>query len=229
MPFFYDPYFYIVLPFFLLALWAQMNVKGTYNRYSRVASRKGVTAAEVARQILDESGLQNVAVEHVGGNLTDHYDPRTNVVRLSDTVYNSSSVAAIGIAAHEVGHAVQHATGYTPVKIRSAIIPVSQIGSNLAIPLIFIGLIFSAFLWLAYVGIVFFALATVFQVVTLPVEFNASNRAVKVLGERQILAPDELEGTKKVLSAAALTYVAALAVSLANLLRFVLAVGRRSD
>ena len=231
MPFFFDTtgYILIVLPCVILAFIAQMNVKSTFDKYSKVASRKGMTAAEVARSILDNDGLNNVSIEHIEGNLTDHYDPRTKVVRLSTSVYSSTSVAAIGIAAHEVGHAIQHSKGYVPVKIRSAIIPATQFASNLAMPLVIAGFIFSSrLLWLAYLGIVFFAVATFFQLVTLPVEFNASARAIKILGERDILEADELSGTKKVLGAAAMTYLAALAVSLANLLRIILMFNRRN-
>ncbi len=227
---YYDPISYIILivPCFIFALIAQVKVKSSFAKYSKVTSKNGLTAAQAVRTILDENGLNNVTIEHIQGNLSDHYDPRNNVIRLSDSVYNSTSVAAIGVAAHEAGHAIQHARGYFPIKIRTAIIPITNIGSNLAMPLILIGLLFSSFLWLAYVGVLFFALSTVFQLVTLPVEFNASNRAMAILGDRGILQGDELTGAKKVLSAAALTYVAALAVSLANLLRLLLIVsGRR--
>lgn len=225
----FDPTWYLlVLPAFLFALWAQFKVKATYDRFSNVMSRRGQTAAQVARQILDENGLGYVQVDHIGGKLTDNYDPRVNVVHLSDAVYNSSSIAAIGVAAHECGHAVQHSEEYGPMKIRSAIIPITNIGSQLAIPVFFAGLIFN-FSALMTVGVVLFSLVTLFQLVTLPVEFNASRRAIATIDERGILMGDEVKGAKKVLSAAALTYVAALASSLAQLLRLILISRNRRD
>ncbi|MBE6903931.1 MAG: zinc metallopeptidase [Ruminococcaceae bacterium] len=229
MLWYYDPVTYIILivPCLIFALIAQGKVQSSFSKYSKVYSRKALTAAQTTRIILDENGLNNVAIEHVAGNLSDHYDPTKNVIRLSDSVYNSTSVAAIGVAAHEAGHAIQHARQYLPIKIRTAIIPITQIGSNLAMPLILIGLLMSI-MGLAYVGIVFFALSTIFQLVTLPVEFNASKRAMEILESKGMLESDELKGAKSVLSAAAMTYVAALAVSLANLLRLILMVsGRR--
>ena len=199
-------------------MWAQIKVKSTFSKYSKVASRRSVTGADAARMILDRNGLSNVKIERVSGELSDHYDPKANVVRLSEGVYGSNSVAAIGVAAHECGHAVQHATGYGPIKLRMAIIPATQIGSSLALPLILLGLILSM-TGLAYIGVAFFALSTLFQLVTLPVEFNASSRALETLESYGTLDDEELGGAKKVLSAAAMTYVAALAVSLLNLLR----------
>ncbi|MEA5011295.1 MAG: zinc metallopeptidase [Angelakisella sp.] len=232
MPFFFYDYYYLVLviPAMLLALWAQFKVKSTFHRYSQVRSYRGVTAAQVARSILDENGLHNVSVQHVPGKLSDHYDPTSRVVRLSDDVYNSTSIAAIGVAAHEVGHACQHAVGYAPMKLRTAIIPVTNIGSQLAVPLILIGFLFNNDT-MAMLGVIFFSTAAIFQLVTLPVEFNASNRAVKTLDNRGFLVQEELSGVKKVLTAAALTYVAALIVSVAQLLRLMLIVGsrRRND
>jgi Zn-dependent membrane protease YugP len=229
MPFFYFDYYYIVLiiPALLISIWAQYTVKSTFNRYSKVFSSRGYTAAQIARYILDNSGLSNVAVERVGGNLTDHFDPKTNVVRLSDSVYNSTSVAAIGVAAHEVGHAIQHAEKYAPIKVRSAIIPLTQIGSTISMPLILLGFVFS-FEPIVTLGIVFFSFATLFQLVTLPVEFNASNRALRILDERSYLYGEELRGAKKTLTAAAMTYVAALLVSAMQLLRLILLFGGRS-
>ncbi len=222
---FYD-YYYIVLvmPMLLLAFWAQWNVKNTFKKYSKVLSYRGLTGHDAARRILDANGLQNVVIKRVAGDLTDHYDPRTNTVNLSESVYDSQSVAAIGVAAHEVGHAVQHAVGYVPIKIRMAIIPVTQFASSMAIPLVLLGLALS-FPALAFMGCIFFGAATVFQLVTLPVEFNASRRALNTLETNGILNGKELEGSKNVLSAAAMTYVAALAVSLAQLLRLLLIVG----
>ena len=221
-------YIILVLPCAIFAMWASANVNSTYKKYAKVVSRSGYTANDVVRRILDANGLHHVRIEHVGGNLTDHYDPKANVIRLSDTTDGSRSAAAIGVAAHEAGHAVQHATGYLPIKIRMAIIPICNLGSNLAWPLILLGLVFS-FYPLCYIGIIAFSTATVFQLVTLPVEFNASNRALAILKNAQM--PDEdIKASKKVLTAAALTYVAALATSLASLLRLVLIVnGRRRD
>lgn len=221
-------YVVLVLPAMLFAMWASANVNSTYKKYAKVISKSGYTANDVVRNILDAYGLHNVRIEHINGNLTDHYDPKANVIRLSDAVDGSSSVAAIGVAAHEAGHAVQHATGYGPIKLRMAIIPICNIGSNLAVPLLLIGLLLS-FYPLCYLGIGAFALATFFQLVTLPVEFNASGRALAILQNAQ-MPEEDVKASKKVLTAAALTYVAALAVSLANLLRFIFIVnGRRRD
>ena len=218
-------YIVLVLPAILLGLWAQMRVKSTYARYSQVRASRGITADQVARLILDQNGLTGVPIQRIAGSLTDHYDPRDRVVRLSESVYGSPSIAAIGVAAHEVGHAVQHATHYAPMKVRSAIIPLTNIGSTLSMPLI--GLIFN-FQNLAIAGIVLFGLVAVFQLVTLPVEFNASRRALATLESRDILSREELGGARSVLTAAALTYVAALIQSLAQLLRLVILVGGRS-
>lgn len=220
-------WFLLVLPAFLLALWAQIRVKGTYAKYSEVRSARGETASSVARRILDDHGLGYVQIEHISGNLTDHYDPSTNVVRLSDSVYSSTSIAAIGVAAHECGHAVQHAEEYGPLKIRNAVIPITKIGSTLAIPLFFAGLLLN-FKALMGVGVILFSLVAIFQLITLPVEYNASRRAFATIEERGILLEDEVRGAKKVLSAAALTYVAALASTLAQLLRLIL-LSRRRD
>lgn len=219
-------YLVIVVPALLLALWAQMQVKSTYAKFSGQMSRKGLTGAAVARDILDRNGLQNVRIEHIAGQLTDHYDPKTRVVRLSDGVYSSSSIASIGVAAHEVGHAVQHATGYGALKLRNAIIPATNIGSTLSMPLILIGLVLNSST-LALAGIFLFSLVAVFQLITLPVEFNASSRAIATLDGYGMLDEAEIRGTRKVLSAAAMTYVAALAVSLAQLLRLVMLFGNR--
>lgn len=219
-------YFILVLPAVIFAFWAQYNVNSTFKKYSKV-NVSGMTGYDSARQILDANGLFNVRIERVSGSLTDHYDPRSNVIRLSDAVYDKMTAAAVGVAAHEAGHAVQHATGYMPIKIRSAIIPITNIGSNLAMPLILLGIILS-YPPLAYVGVAAFGLSTVFQLVTLPVEFNASNRALAALENSARISDGETKAASKVLRAAALTYVAALAVSLANLLRL-LALVRRSD
>ncbi len=214
-------YIFLVLPAVIFALWAQFNVKSTFSKYSKIASRSGMTGFDSARRILDANGLGDVRIAHVSGDLTDHYNPTDNTIYLSDSVYGSDSAAAIGVAAHEAGHAVQHATGYTPIKIRSAIIPITNIGSNLAMPLIILGIILS-FPTLAYIGVAAFGLSTLFQLVTLPVEFDASGRALKAL--EGSLDGDDLASARKVLRAAALTYVAALAVSLVNLLRLLIIV-----
>lgn len=226
-------YIVIVVPAIIFSLIASSKVNSTFRKYSRVRAASGMTGAEVARRILDSNGLFNVAVERVSGSLTDHYDPRANVIRLSQPVYDSSSVAAIGVAAHETGHAVQYAVGYSPIKLRAAIIPATNIGSKLAIPLIILGLILSAtaakFITIAYAGIICFSLSALFQLLTLPVEFNASRRALDTIENFGVLSGSEQDGARKVLSAAAMTYVAALAVSLAQLLRLLLMVQRRDN
>ena len=226
----FDMYYVIlVLPAMIFAMWAQFNVKSTFNKYSKTPSERGMTGRDAARVILDRNGLSHVQVVETPGELTDHYDPRANVIRLSTSVYNVKSAAAVGVAAHEAGHAVQHATGYAPIKLRQAIIPVCQFGSNLALPLVLAGLLFS-FYPLAYAGIVLFGAAVFFQLVTLPVEFNASSRALEALDASGTLSGDGLQASRKVLRAAALTYVAALFVSLANMLRLILLVsGRRRN
>ncbi len=221
-------YLVIVMPMVLISLWAQIKVNSTYKKYSTVYSRSGMTAEVAVRKILDTNGLFNVGITRVPGQLTDHYDPRTNTIALSDSVYGSASVAAIGVAAHEAGHAIQHAVGYGPIKLRTALVPVTNIGSQLSMPLVILGLILG-FYPLAYAGIILFSLTTVFQLVTLPTEFNASRRAVEALGGYGYMNDEELKGTKKVLSAAAMTYLAALFVSLASLLRLLIIVGGRRD
>lgn len=230
MPYFYIDQYYIllVIPAFIVAVIAQIRVSSTYKRYSEIGSQSGITGAQVARQILDANGLESVVVGQVSGNLTDNYNPSTNTVNLSGGVYNSSSVAALGIAAHEVGHACQHNDEYGPLALRNFIVPVTQIGSTLSPYLIIAGVLFS-FNFLIAVGILFFGLAVVFQLITLPVEFNASRRALASLDSMGSLTDDELQMTKKVLKAAAMTYVAALAVSLASFLRLMLLFGRRRD
>ena len=226
-------YLVLVLPAILLATWASSNVRSTFKKYSAIRSRRGITGAQAARRVLDANGLQNVRIERVSGNLTDHYDPKTNVIRLSDSVYDNPSTAAIGVACHEAGHAVQYAVDYAPIKLRAAIIPATNIGSKLAMPLILLGLLFIHTDWyvLAYAGIICFSLSTVFQLLTLPTEFNASRRAMEAIESSGLLYKDELPAAKKTLRAAALTYVAALAVSAAQLLRLILSVGgiRRRD
>ena len=187
-----------------------------------------MTGAQAAFEVLRYYGITNVRIERVNGNLTDHFDPRTNVIRLSDNVYNSASVAAIGVACHEAGHAAQYAQSYVPIKVRNTVLPLANLGSKLGIPLAILGF-FLGFSYLAYAGVIFFLFAVLFQLVTLPVEFNASKRAIHVIGETDILSNEEKSGAKKVLTAAAMTYVASLAVSIANLLRLILTVNRRRD
>ena len=219
MPDYYALYFLMILAM-LFAGCAQINVKTTFSKYSRISNSAGMTGFDAARKILDANGLYNIRIEQVAGDLTDHYDPKAGVIRLSADVYGSTSAAAIGVASHEAGHAVQHAVGYFPIKVRTAIIPICNIGSTLAWPLILLGIILS-FPDLAMVGVAFFSLATVFQLVTLPCEFNASARAMQALRNDGRLSPTDLSAASKTLRAAALTYVAALAVSLLNLLRII--------
>ena len=212
----------------ILCVAASAKVNSTYNKYSKVRSMTGMTGAQVAQKILQYNGIYDVQIEHVRGNLTDHYDPSKKVLRLSDSVYGSTSVAAIGVAAHECGHAVQHQVGYVPIKIRSVLVPAANIGSKLGLPLILLGVIFGgAGSTLAQIGIWVFALAVLFQIVTLPVEFNASSRALQILEGNGMLASGEMKGAKRVLRAAAMTYVAALATAIANLLRILAMRGNR--
>lgn len=234
MPYYYGfdwTYLVLVLPCVLLSLWASASVNSTFKRYSQQYSRRGLTGADAAQRVLTANGVRGVRIERVSGNLTDHYDPKTNVIRLSDSVYGSTSTAAIGVACHEAGHAVQYAHNYAPIKLRAAIIPLTNIGSKLAMPLILLGLVLSVFMeysyTLVYVGIACFGLSLVFQLVTLPVEFNASRRALQAIEDASILTEDEQHGAKKTLTAAALTYVAATAVALAQLLRLLVIFGGR--
>ncbi len=229
MPFFYyyDPTYILVLIGVVISLWASAKVNSTYQKYSRTRSYSGLTGAEAARRILNSAGIYDVTVEHVRGNLTDHYDPRARVLRLSDSVYGSSSVAAIGVAAHECGHAIQDEESYAPLRVRSALVPVANFGTKAAIPIIILGLFFGSSYTLIQIGLLCFALGTLFQIVTLPVEFNASARAVRILGDSHMLMEEELQQTRKVLSAAALTYVAAALASVLSLLRLFLLFGGR--
>lgn len=229
MPFFfYDPTWILLLPAIILSIWASARVNSTFRKYSQVYNRFGLTGADAARRILDMNGLYNVRIERVSGDLTDHYDPRTNVVRLSDATYSSQSVGAIGVAAHEVGHAVQHATGYAPIKIRNSIVPVVNVCSMLSMPIILLGVIFSYNQTMVDIGIILFSATVLFQLITLPVEFNASSRALNTLEAQNMLAPDELQGARKVLNAAAMTYVAAALSSFMSLLRLILLFGGRN-
>lgn len=221
----YDIYYFIfIVPALLFSLWAQYKVNSTYSKYSKVGSARRLTGSQAARLILDMNGLNHVAIERISGSLTDHFDPKTNVVRLSDSVYNNCSIAAVGVAAHECGHAVQYAQGYSPMKLRAAIIPLTNFGSTISIPLILIGFVLTLEP-LVTVGILLFSTVAIFQLVTLPVEFNASRRALAVLEQQGMLSEQELRGTRKVLGAAAMTYVAALVTSLAQLLRLIMVFG----
>lgn len=215
----------------ILSLIASARVNATFNKFRKVRSQSGMTGAEAAQKILQQNGIYDVAVEHVRGNLTDHYDPRNKVLRLSDATYSSNSVAAIGVAAHECGHALQHNAGYLPLRIRSAIVPAANIGSRLGVPIILLGIILGSNYFLIQLGIWVFSLAVLFQIITLPVEFNASSRAMVMMEQYGILGGDELCKTRKVLSAAAMTYVAAAAASVLQLLRLVILFGggRRRD
>jgi len=241
MPYYYGygfdrTYLLLVLPCILLSLWASGNVNATFKKYSKQYSQRRLTGAEAAQRVLRDNGVTGVRIEHVSGNLTDHYDPRTNVIRLSDGVYGNTSTAAIGVACHEAGHAVQYAVGYAPIKLRAAIIPMTNFGSKIAMPLILLGILFSAFGMMAetlvYLGIACFGLSLVFQLVTLPVEFNASRRALQAIEGANLLTEEEQRGARKTLTAAALTYVAATAVALAQLVRLIAMFGgrrRRND
>ncbi|MBS7341290.1 MAG: zinc metallopeptidase [Lachnospiraceae bacterium] len=233
--YYYDPTYLLVIIGAVLCMWASARVNSTYRKYSRVRARGGLTGAEAAQRILQMSGINNVQIQHIAGELTDHYDPSKKILRLSDTVYDSRSVAAIGVAAHECGHALQHKEGYIPMKIRSALVPAANIGSRLGLPLVILGLVLGigfelpggGYFSLAQIGIWVFTLAVAFQVVTLPVEFNASRRALRMLGDYGIMNEDEVDDCKHVLGAAALTYVAAAASSILQLLRLVLLAGNR--
>ncbi|MGN0526449.1 MAG: zinc metallopeptidase [Acutalibacteraceae bacterium] len=230
MPFFYIDYYYVILvvPVIIFSAIVQAKLKSTYSKYSQVRNIRGITGAQAAQMVLGYYGIRDVRIECINGKLSDHYDPTNNVIRLSEGVYGSSSIAAVGVACHEAGHAAQHAEGYVPIKIRNAILPVCNIGSNLSIPLLIIGLLFS-FEPLVWIGIGFFAFTAIFQFATLPVEFNASRRALSVIESNGLLSYEEKDGAAKVLKAAAMTYVAALAVSIAQLLRLLLRFGRRND
>lgn len=231
MPYFYMDWTYLlVLPCILLSLWASANVKSTFNRYASLHSRRGLTAEAAAREVLRANGVYDVRFERIAGELTDHFDPRSNVIRLSDSVYSSTSVASIGVACHEAGHAVQYAQSYFPIRVRAAIIPVTNLGSKLAMPLILIGILLTSFAELSdllvNLGILCFSLSLIFQLVTLPVEFNASRRALAAIRDTRILDEEELNGARKTLRAAAMTYVAATAVALSQLMRLLLIFGR---
>lgn len=237
MPYYYYgfdwTYIVLVLPCLILSLWASAKVNSTFKKYSQQRTLRGLTAQEAAMRVLSANGVSGVRIERVSGNLTDHYDPRANVIRLSDSVYDNTSTAAIGVACHEAGHAVQYAQDYAPIKLRSAIIPVTNIGSKLAMPLILLGILFSGLGQFSdtiiYIGIACFGLSVVFQFATLPVEFNASHRALQTIESTGILTEEEQKGARKTLTAAAMTYVAATATALAQLLRLIVLFGRRNN
>ena len=225
-------YIVLVLPAVIFALWASSNVNGVYEKYAKLPCRNGLTGAQAARRVLDQNGLADIPIECIEGNLTDHYDPKSRVIRLSQNVYYGANCSAVGVAAHEAGHAVQHAVRYAPLTLRNAIVPVTNIGSRLSFPLILLGLFLcyysEKFAVIAYAGVLCYCLCALFQLLTLPTEFNASSRAVQILEGSGMVEGNELEGCRKVLRAAALTYVAALAVSVMQILRLLMIIGRRS-
>jgi len=238
MPFYYGfdwTYLVYVLPFIILSVFASNAVKSTFRKYSKQISIRHLTGAQAAQRVLSHNGVTDVQIQRVAGELTDHYDPKSNVIRLSDSVYDSASTAAIGVACHEAGHAVQYANNYTPIKLRTAIIPITNIGSRLALPLILVGIIFSSLGYysdmIIYIGIGCFGLSLLLQLVTLPVEFNASRRAMQAISDAQLLSDDEQKGARKVLTAAAMTYVVAVLAALGQLLRLLTLFGgrRRND
>lgn len=229
MLYYFDLYgMLLMLPFLIFALWCSANVKTTFRKYSQVRNGRGLTGAQAAQQLLQQNGVYDVTIEHISGSLNDHFDPRTKVIRLSDDVYNSASIAAVGVACHEAGHAVQHATGYAPLKLRNAIIPITNIGSQFGIFGVLLGFMLSAD-WLVTVSLVLFFFTVLFQLFTLPTELNASRRALETLESTGMLYGDEVAGARKVLQAAALTYVAALATALAQFLRVLMYANRRNN
>ena len=233
MPYFYGfdwTYIVFILPCIIITLICQVNVKSTFSKYSNIRNSRNMTGAQAAEYVLRQNGVTGVRIEHVAGNLSDHFDPRTNVIRLSDSVYNSTSVAAVGVAAHEADHAVQHAQNYLPNKIRTAILPVARLGSQLSWLLIFLGLLFTAKVGfvLLYIGIILFSASVLFTIATLPVEFNASKRALECIKNSDLLYGDEYTGAKRTLQAAAMTYVASALTAIMQLLRLIL-IARRRD
>ena len=230
-PMYFDPTYMLVIIGVIICMLASAKMNSTFNKYSRVRNHSGMTGREAAEQILHRAGIYDVRVERVSGNLTDHYDPRSKVLRLSDATYGQCSVAALGVASHECGHAIQHQVGYAPLKFRSALVPIANFGSTIAWPLIIIGLFFGSRSSVMFLnlGILAFSLAVLFQIVTLPVEFNASGRAIRILGDSGMLYPEEVRSTRKVLTAAALTYVAGAASAILQLLRIILLTNSRRD
>lgn len=227
--FFWDATMLLLIPAILLSIYAQYKISSSYKKYSKIRSETGLTGAQAARGLLNSSGLYDVRVEPVGGRLSDHYDPRTRVIRLSEDVYHGNSLSSVAVAAHETGHALQHASGYVPMRLRSSFVPVANFGSGAGPILIMVGLFMPAYDWLLQVGILAFTFAVFFQLITLPVEFNASNRAMSLLQERGMLGGNELGGARSVLNAAALTYVAAALAAVLQLVRFILIARGRSD
>lgn len=227
--FFWDSTMVLLIPAILLSLYAQFKISASYKKYAKIPSRSGLTGAQAARMILNNHGLYDVQVEPIGGSLSDHYDPRTRVIRLSRDVYQGSSLSSVAVAAHETGHALQHAAGYAPMQLRSAFVPVANIGSGAGPILILLGLFIPSFTWLLQLGIFAFTFAVLFQVITLPVEYNASSRALSLLQDGRLLGSDEVQGARSVLNAAALTYVAAALAAVLQLARFLLIASGRSD
>lgn len=226
--FFWDISMIILIPGLLLAMYAQAKVSSTYNRYKKVTSHSGYTGAQFARKMLNDNGLYDVTITQISGRMSDHYDPRANQVRLSAEVYNGTSIASLGIAAHEVGHAVQHATNYFPLTVRNLVVPVTNFSSSIYMLFIFIGIIMNSFSMIQF-GIMLFAVIVIFQVITLPVEFNASRRAIATLGDDGVLDAEELSGAKRVLGAAAMTYVAAMVTAVLQLLQLLMVFGGHND
>ena len=226
--FFWDISMIILIPGLLLAMYAQAKVSSTYNRYKKVTSHSGYTRAQFARKMLNDNGLYDVTITQISGRMSDHYDPRANQVRLSAEVYNGTSIASLGIAAHEVGHAVQHATNYFPLTVRNLVVPVTNFSSSIYMLFIFIGIIMNSFSMIQF-GIMLFAVIVIFQVITLPVEFNASRRAIATLGGDGVLDAEELSGAKRVLGAAAMTYVAAMVTAVLQLLQLLMVFGGHND
>ncbi len=227
--YYYDyTYFLFMLPALLLSVFAQFKVSSTFRKYSQVSTRRGITGREAAFQVLRFGGVPDVQVQRISGNLTDHFNPKTKIIALSDPVCDVNSVAAVGVAAHEAGHAIQHQEGYMPIRLRSALVPITNIGSQLAVPIILIGLLLPVqYDFVVLIGILLYSLMVIFQLVTLPVEFNASARALRALKEGELLQPEELQGAKKVLQAAAMTYLAATFSAILSLLRLLLIVSSR--
>ncbi|MDR3586375.1 MAG: zinc metallopeptidase [Desulfosporosinus sp.] len=226
---FWDPTMVLLIPAILLSLYAQFKISTAYKQYSKIRSQSGLTGAQVARALLNSNGLYDVRVERIGGRLSDHYDPRTRVINLSEAVYQSTSLSSVAVAAHETGHALQHATGYFPMQLRSSFVPVANLGSGAGPMLILVGLFLPSFGWLLQLGIFAFAFAVLFQIITLPVEYNASHRALSLLQEGNLLRSEEVRGARSVLNAAALTYVAAALAAVLQLARFILIARGRSD
>ncbi len=230
MGYFYDYTYIFMIPALLISLYAQFKVNSTFKKYSKVRNSRNITGAEAAKRVLMNSGINDVIIERVSGNLTDHFDPISKVIRLSDSVYNSTSVSAIGVAAHEAGHAVQYNADYYPIRLRNSLIPVTKFSSTISLPLVFIGLLLpTGYTWVVVAGAILFSVSMLFELVTLPVEFNASRRAIQAIETTGLLNDQEIKGAKKVLSAAAMTYLAAMITSLLTLLRLLFIIIRRNN